>query len=256
MRPPWREIRDTEDLLSHSRRDRRPDLSTGFRRCSWSVRSRRHPGRRLQSAPSPGGLRPEQGRVQCTERRYALSRTSQSPCREEIALLAGCPAPLLRELCCQTRRRNRGVSSLALQRACARVEKGVFLRRTGHVQRRCQTAQRDPGRFEYREITATRPSTWGRSAHSSVARESQSGSPSTVKRCHTDGAVLKVLLNFEKLSAHGMYEPPFTCTVCPVMWRASSLARNTATEAMSSGCAMRPSGTALAITASSSSLLP
>jgi hypothetical protein len=55
---------------------------------------------------------------------------------------------------------------------------------------------------------------------------------------------------------HGMSEPPFTWTVWPVMCPASSLARNTAIPAMSPGCAMRPSGTALAITASSSSLLP
>ena len=55
---------------------------------------------------------------------------------------------------------------------------------------------------------------------------------------------------------HGMNEPPFTCTVWPVTCPASSLARNTAIPAMSSGCAMRPSGTALAITPSSSSVLP
>src|SRR5205814_1985896 len=56
--------------------------------------------------------------------------------------------------------------------------------------------------------------------------------------------------------AHRMYSPPLTCSVCPVMCRDSSLARNTATLAMSSGWAMRPSGMILAIAASSSSVLP
>ena len=46
-----------------------------------------------------------------------------------------------------------------------------------------------------------------------------------------------------------MKEPPFTCIVWPVTCPASSLARNTATRAMSSGWAMRPSGTALAMIA-------
>src|SRR5207245_7890671 len=56
--------------------------------------------------------------------------------------------------------------------------------------------------------------------------------------------------------AHRRYSPPLTCSVCPVMCRDSSLARNTATLAMSSGWAMRPSGMILAIAASSSSVLP
>src|SRR5712664_1091365 len=57
-------------------------------------------------------------------------------------------------------------------------------------------------------------------------------------------------------AAHRMYNPPLTCSVCPVMCRDSSLARNTATLAMSSGWAIRPSGMILAIAASSSSVLP
>src|SRR5207245_9468576 len=56
--------------------------------------------------------------------------------------------------------------------------------------------------------------------------------------------------------AHRMYSPPLTCSVCPVMCRDSSPARNTATLAMSSGWAMRPSGMTLAMAAISSSVLP
>jgi len=42
----------------------------------------------------------------------------------------------------------------------------IFLRRGGPVQRRCQVLPHQYRGFEYRENWASRPATWGRSAHS------------------------------------------------------------------------------------------